>query len=71
MTDEEWEKHRNRTISLAFSTGRPIMGDSEGNLKYADTGEPVDVNATPKLTPKVSVIERKSWWQRFKDWIGE
>ena len=36
MTDEEWEKQRNRAVTAAFQTGRPVFADTDGELRYAD-----------------------------------
>lgn len=36
MTDDEWEKRRDRAIAAAFQTGRPVFADNEGELRYVD-----------------------------------
>ena len=76
MTDEEWERRRERAIAAAFQTGRPVFGDSNGQLRYADgnhepIADDVGVIETPpvkKPLPRASV--RKSWWSRVRSWLG-
>lgn len=70
MNDDEWEKQRSRSIMAAFQTGRPVFGDSEGVLKFADGDqEPVgdDVGWTGKGVPPATVQPKKvSFWTKLK-----
>ena len=72
MNDEEWEQQRMRSIMAAFQTGRPVFGDSEGRLEFADgdherVGD--DVGWTGADVPVAKV--RISWWARMKRWFGK
>lgn len=67
MNDDEWEKQRQRSIMAAFQTGRPVFGDSEGVLKFADNDEPVgdDVGWTGEGVPPAKTV-KPSWWTQLK-----
>ena len=36
MTDEEWEKQRERTIATSIQTGRPVVANADDELRFAD-----------------------------------
>lgn len=71
MTDDDWEKRRNRSILAAFQTGRPVFGDTDGVLRYADgDGEPLpDDVGVPKGAAFEAAIQeapiQPSWWERL------
>ena len=71
MTDDDWEKRRDRSILAAFQTGRPVFGDTDGVLRYADgDGEPLpdDVGVPRGEVPKATAHEtpiQLSWWERL------
>lgn len=71
MTDDEWEQHRQRSILAAFQTGRPVLGDSDGELRYADGAqEPVDDDVGVLQKPLPAATIKRSWWTRVKRWLG-
>jgi hypothetical protein len=74
VTDDEWERQRQRSILAAFQTGRPVFGDSDGVLRYDDGDrEPLadDVGVPKAALPAVTAVATKlSWWTRVKRWMG-
>lgn len=81
MTDEEWEQRRDRAISAAFQTGRPVFADTDGKLRYADGDrEPIaaDVGVVEDSPAKEPPVKESlprapvwtSWWSRVKRWLG-
>lgn len=59
MTDDEWEKQRNRAILAAFQTGRPVLADTDGVLRYAnDDREPLpeDVGIAKQPIPRAIAL---------------
>ena len=72
MTDDKWERRKERAILAAFQTGRSVWADSDGELRYADGDqEPLaaDVGMPKDSIPGASLMKR-SWWTRVKRWIG-
>jgi hypothetical protein len=72
VTDDDWERHRDRSILAAFQTGRPVFGDANGVLRYADGDrEPLadDVGLPRGEMPRATAHElpiQLSWWKRLK-----
>jgi len=70
MDDDEWEQQRNRSIMAAIRTGRPVFGDTNGVLRFAD-GDQEDVPDEAQVTrapmPKAEV--RETLWARIKRWF--
>jgi hypothetical protein len=67
MTDDDWEKHRQRSILAAFQTGRPVFGDSNGVLRYVDGDrEPLADDVGLPQAPLPGATVKRSWWERFK-----
>lgn len=72
MTDEDWEKRRERSILAAFQTGRPVFSDTEGELRYADGDcEPLpDDVGVPNVEVATATAHETSiqlsWWGRLK-----
>ena len=74
MTDDDWEKRRDRSILAAFQTGRPVFSDTDGVLRYADGDcEPLPDGVG---VPNGEVFEefaavadevpiKPSWWSRL------
>ena len=61
MTDDEWEKQRQRSILAAFQTGRPVFGDSEGVLRYVDGDHetvPPDIGVAKQPVPQATAIAK-------------
>lgn len=68
MTDDEWEKRRDRVILAAFQTGRPVFADSDGEMRYADGDrEPLEPHEGVTAQPVPGARVRISWWRRL--WI--
>jgi hypothetical protein len=71
VTDDEWEKQRQRVILAAFQTGRPVFADSDGEMRYADGGhEPLDAGIGIPKTPLPDATVKLSWWKRFTRRFG-
>jgi hypothetical protein len=70
MDDQEWQKHRARSILATFQTGRPVFADSDGVLRYLDgKREPVEdhighTHTEPAPLPKATL--KATWWQRLR-----
>lgn len=72
MTNDEWEKLRIRSIMAAFQTGRPVLADSDGQLRYTDSQREqvaADVGVEKQAIPR-AMTQTPSWWSRAKCWIG-
>jgi hypothetical protein len=75
MTDEEWEKRRMRAAMTAFQTGRPVLADSEGELRYADgncepLGDEIGVPKTPLPDATMKTVAKLTWRERLRRWFG-
>jgi hypothetical protein len=71
VTDDVWEQRRKRAIMVAFQTGRPVFGDSEGALHYADGDrEPIADDAGMAARPLPAAAVQRTWWARVKHWLG-
>lgn len=71
MNDDEWEQRRQRVILAAFQTGRPVFGDSDGVMRYADGAqEPIgDDVGVPRGDLPRATAPRLSWWARLRRWL--
>ena len=71
MTDDEWEKRRDRAIAAAFQTGRPVFADNEGELRYVDGAKEslADDAGMPK-TPLPPAVVKIHLWTRVKRWLA-
>jgi hypothetical protein len=70
VTDDEWEERRKRIILAAFQTGRPVFGDSDGEMRFADgKGEtlPDEVGVPRGQIPIAQT--RVAWWARLRHWL--
>lgn len=71
MTDDEWAQQRERAILAAFQSGRPVFGDTDGELRYADGDHetlPDDIGVPQAPIPCATV--QLTWWARMKRWFG-
>ena len=69
MTEDEWEKRRDRAIMAAFQTGRPVFADSEGTLRYTDGAKeevPLDVGTDVSVAVDhgTGALPRAARWSR-------
>ena len=69
MTNEEWAKQRMRAIMAAFQTGRPVVADTDGELRHADgvrESLPADVAVARQPVPRAMAlatrVHRASRW---------
>ena len=69
MTDDAWEKQRQRAVLAAFQTGRPVFADTDGELRFVDGAKelvPADVGVPKAPVPRATVLavraERASHW---------
>lgn len=74
MTDDEWAKRRDRAISAAFQTGRPVFADTAGELRYGDgdcevvSNVGTDVGSMepiPQASPSLSVRAERASHRAF------
>ncbi len=66
MTDDEWQRQRERAILGAFQTGRPVFADSEGVVRYTDgAGEPVADDVGRAKLPIPAMTVQRHWWTRL------
>jgi hypothetical protein len=66
MTDEEWEQHRNKAIMAAFTSGRTVFADTDGEMKYYDDAGGEVVEKQQPL-PKANI--KLSWWKQLLSWL--
>ena len=83
MPDDEWKARRDRAVLAAFETGRPVFGDTDGELRFDDGDrEPVpdDVGRDGKVIddfagevqqpPSTPPTAKLSWRTRLWRWLG-
>jgi len=59
VTDDEYDQHRNRAILAAFQTGRPVLADTDGVLRYTDGAKetvPADVGVGKPPVPRTRAL---------------
>jgi len=59
VTDDEYDQHRNRAILAAFQTGRPVLADTDGVLRYTDGAKetvPADVGVGKPPVPRTTAL---------------
>ena len=71
MTDEEWDRRRDRAISAVFQTGRSVFADTEGELRYVDGDrEPLADDVGVPRIEQVEVAVKLTWWARLRRLVG-
>lgn len=65
MTDDDWDRHRDRAIMAALQTGRAVLADTDGELRYADGNrEPLADDSSVVKSPAVASAARAERWSR-------
>lgn len=70
MTDDEWQAQRGRAILAALQTGRAVLADSDGELRYADgSREALDADVGAPRDPLPEATARVTWWTHARRWL--